>query len=60
MREALIKFFTAIAAALGGNTAFDREVNAESENAVANKAIFAFVKKEIQTAFFVDERSEAI
>ena len=60
MREALIKFFTAIAAALGGNTEFDREVNAESENAVMNKAIFAFVKKEIQTAFFVDERSEAI
>lgn len=60
MREALIKFFTAIAAALGGNTEFDREVNAESENAVMNKAIFTFVKNEIQTAFFVDERSEAI
>lgn len=60
MREALIKFFAAIAAALGGNTEFDSEVNAESENAVMNKAIFAFVKKEIQTAFFVDERSEAI
>lgn len=58
MKEALIKLFKSITKALGGE-AFDNEVNAESENAVCNKAIYFFVKNEISKALFEDERSEA-
>lgn len=60
MKKLIIKIFLAILNALGGEERIDGEMNAESENAVCNKAIYAFVKSEINEAFFVDERSEAI
>lgn len=60
MKNTLIKLFEAIISALGGGKTIDGEINAESENPVQNKAIYTFVKAEINEAFFVDERSEAV
>ncbi len=58
MKEALAKFFEAIARVFGGGK-IDDEINAESKNAVCNKAIYSFVKNEIGKALFADEGSEA-